>query len=201
MSPMIRAQGGFTIIELLIALTLVALVVGGGVAALEVGLMTIQTSGGRAESQSNARVAVQRMIPDIRNAGVNPMNFNFPAVTNQSATSITLQSDLNGDGVITASAAGGCDPSAPSELVRYRLVSGELRRSVNTGAASCEAPVVGGVQNLTFTYLDEAGNVTAVSANIRTVVVSVTTLPETPGNNPNQPTSSTVTDRVRLRNR
>jgi type IV pilus assembly protein PilW len=201
MSTMVRTSRGFTVIELLIALALVAMVVGGGVVALEVGLMTVQTSGGRAESQSNARVAVQRMIPDIRNAGVNPTNFTFPAVTNQSATSITLQSDLDGDGVITANAAGGCDASAPSELVRYRLVAGELRRSVNTGAASCEAPVVGGVQTLTFSYLDEGGNVTAVGANIRTVVVSVTTVPETPGNNPYQPTSSTVTDRVRLRNR
>ena len=201
MSAMTRQERGFTVIELLIALALVAVVVGAGTLALQVGLMTVETSGGRAESQANARVAVQRMIPDIRNAGVNPTNFAFPAVTNQSATSVTLQSDLDGDGAITGAAAGGCDSSAPSEVVRYRLVGAELRRSVNTGAASCETPVVGGVQALTFTYLDEGGNVTAVGANIRTVVVSVTMVPETPGSNPYQPTSSTVTDRVRLRNR
>ena len=196
-----RGHGGFTVVELLVALGLVAVVIGGGLLALEVGLMTVQTSGGRAESQANARVAVQRMIPDMRNAGVNPTNFNFPAVTNQSATSVTLQSDLDGDGAITAAAAGGCDASAASEVVRYRLVGNELRRSVNPASAGCETPVVGGVQALAFAYLDEGGAVTATSASIRTIVVTVTMVPETPGNNPNQPTSSTVTDRVRLRNR
>jgi hypothetical protein len=163
--------------------------------------MTVQTSGGRAESQSNARIAVQRMIPDIKNAGYNPTGATFAAITNQSATGLELQSDLNGDGVITPAAAGGCDASAASEVVRYRIVGNELRRSVSPAIGACEAVVVGGVQALAFSYLDVAGAATAAGANIRTVVVSVTVLPETAGNNPNQPTAVTVTDRIRLRNR
>ena len=198
---MLRTQRGFTITELLVALAVVALVLAGALATLEVGLATVSTSAGRAETQSNARVALERMVPDIRSAGYDPTGAAFDVVINQSATSVTLQSDRNASGVIDAPPAGACDPVAPSELVRYRLVGTELRRSVNPAIDSCETVVVGGVQALSFSYLDATGAATATSANIRTVAVSLTLRPETAGHNSNQPTAATMTDRVRLRNR
>ena len=198
---MIRNECGFTITELLVALAVVALVLAGALGTLEVGLATVRTSAGRAETQGNARVAMERMVPDIRSAGYDPTGAMFDVVTNQSATSVTLQSDRNASGVIDAPAAGACDPTGPSEIVRYRLVGAELRRSVNPAIDGCETVVVGGVQVLAFTYLDATGAATAVSANIRTVTVSLTLRPETAGHNSHQPTAATMADRVRLRNR
>jgi prepilin-type N-terminal cleavage/methylation domain-containing protein len=194
-------QRGFTLIELLVAMVAIVGVLAGAVLALEVGLLTVQTSGARAESQSNARMALQRMVPDIRTAGYDPTGVNFPVVINQGATSVTLQSDRNANSIIDPLGAGACDPAAPSEVVRYSLVGTELRRSVNPAVGSCEAPVIGGVQALNFSYLDAGGNATAVSADIRTIVVSITARPETPGYNSQQPSTVVVTDQVRLRNR
>jgi len=234
---MTQNQRGFGLIELLVALATAGIVLASAVLALEVGLLTFTTSAGRAETLSNARVAIQRMTPDIRDAGYEPSPcpspgpgqppgpccpgascgdptscadgiHRFCAIVNQSATSFTLQSDQGGqapaapgDGLITPAGAGACDAAAPSETVRYSLVGNQLRRSVNTASGSCETPIIGGVQALSFTYLGADGNVTAVSANIRTIVLSLTVVPETAGYNPNQPTAVTVTDKIRLRNR
>lgn len=193
-------ESGFSITELLVALAVVAVVLAGAVATLEVGLATVMTGAGRAETQSNARVAIQRIVPDIRAAGYDPTGASFDVVVNQTATSMTLQSDRDANGLIEAP-VGACDPGASAEIVRYSVVGTELRRSVNPGVDGCETVIVGGVQSLSFAYLDAGGTATGVGANIRTVVVAVTLLPETAGNNPNQPTAATMTDRVRLRNR
>jgi type IV pilus assembly protein PilW len=195
-----KHEGGFTLVELLIALAMTGVVAAGVAAAVEAGLMAVEIGGGRAESQANARRALQRIVPDIREAGYDPLAAGFAAVINQTATSVTLQSDRDSSGGIDLP-VGACDPSAPSEIVRYQLVGNELRRSVNPGVAGCEAAVVGGVQALSFAYLDAGGAVTAVGADVRTVVISLTLRPETPGTNQYQPLAASAADRVRLRNR
>lgn len=200
-----RGARGFSLPELLVALALLAVVFGGAAVVLQVGVATVKIGAGRTEAQANARTAVQRLVWDIREAGYDPLGAAFAAVVNQTASSITLQSDRNADGVIQAAPAGTCDPAAPAEVVRYRVLDGLLRRSVNPAVTDadpsrpCEAPIVGGMQALTLAYLDASGVATGVSANIRSVVLTVQLGPEEAGST--SQAGATMTDRVRLRNR
>lgn len=194
-----RDQRGLGLTELMVALGLIALVFGAAAVALQAGLLTMQAGTGKTETQSNARNAIQRMVWDIREAGYDPTGSNFSAVVNQAASAITVQSDRDASGAVVALPSGACDPGAPSEVVRYRLVGTELRRSVNPAADECEAVLVGGMQTLTLSYFDGAGNATNDSASIRTVEVLVKLVPEDPS--ASQSTAVLMKDRIRLRNR
>lgn len=203
----LRSQAGFTLAELLVAMVLAALVLAGASVAFQTGSQIVLAGAEQAEAQQGARWAIERMIEEIRGTGYDPTAmrptgppvYHFDAITNQTATSLTLQSDWNGDGAI---AAGACDLNDPTndakkEQVRYRLVGTTLMRSNNIGNNACEDTVVSGVQALTFTYLQEDDTVTAVSSNIRTVVISITVASE--GTGPRR--QVVMVDRVRLRNR
>jgi prepilin-type N-terminal cleavage/methylation domain-containing protein len=192
-------QGGFTLVELLVALAVAGLVLAAAGLALQAGLATVQAGTDQADAQQSARWALDRMIQEIRGAGYDPTAkppaYNFDAVVGPAPTSLTLQSDFNGNGVVDAQ--GACDPSAPAERVAYRLVGTELRRSTDPPANACEAVMVGGVSGLSFAYLDADGNPTALGQAVRTVVVAVTVTSTVGGG----ARSVAMTDRVRLRNR
>jgi hypothetical protein len=94
-----------------------------------------------------------------------------------------------------------------AERIAYTLNGTNLQRQVVACASPCSIDatpqtIVGGIQALTFTYLDEIDAPTALPANIRSVQISLTTRPE------NQPAtwqagrvSVTMSDKIRLRNR
>lgn len=196
---------GFTLAELLAAMAVGALVLVAAGFAFQVAGGTLTRGSNQAEAQQNARWALERMAQEIRGAGYNPTavppNYSFTALTAPTQTSLILQSDFNGNGVLDP--PGNCDPSAPSERVSYRLVGTELRRATDPPTNSCEAVVVGGVQQLAFAYLDMSGAQlpfpisTAAEASVRSVRITVTLQPETSGTQP----AVTLTDLVRLRNR
>jgi type IV pilus assembly protein PilW len=204
---------GFGLAELMVALAVVGLVLGAAIMSLEAGLRTVQTSAGRAETQGSARVAIQRLVPEIREAGYNSTGLQeagttrpFDAIRDRSATGLTIWSDRNSDGVIQPTAGAACtaDPAATataSEIVRYRLSGGQLLRSVNPTEPACEVAVATGLSTLAFSYLDAAGTVTQNVQDIRSVVISLDVVSEALGANPHQPTAAHVSDRVRLRNR
>jgi type IV pilus assembly protein PilW len=193
------ADAGFTLAELLAAMAVGLLVLAAGGFAFQVGGGTLSRGSDQAEAQQNARWALERMSQEIRGAGYDPTgippNFNFTAVSAPAATSLILQSDFNGNGLLDA--PGACDPSATTERVSYRLVGSELRRATDPPANACESVVVGGVQQLTFSYFDMSGSPTTNPALVRSVEVTVRLRPETGGLQP----VVTLSDRVRLRNR
>jgi type II secretory pathway component PulJ len=201
----IRSQAGFTLLELLIGGVVTAIVLAAVTLAYQVGQTTLVAATNQAEAQQKARWGLERMVQEIRGAGLDPCQPprcatappHFDAITNQGSTTLTIQNDFNGNGLIDAP-AGPCDPTAVTERVRYRLVGNQLFRSTNPADAACDAPVVSGVATFGLTYLDEAGNVTASGPAIRTVVVSVTMASES-GSGRNR--SVAMADRVRIRNR
>jgi hypothetical protein len=143
------------------------------------------------------------MLREIREAGYDPRAATaFTPIANQTATALTLQNDWDGDGAIAGVNAvtppwGG----AQGERVVYSLSGSTLRRQ-ETGIDGAALPVAEGVQSLAFQYLDAAGAVTSVAADIRTVVVSITTRPvDQPASGAAGHIQVTMTDRVRLRNR
>ena len=203
----LRSEEGLTALELLIACGVAAIVLAAATLAFQAAQTTTMMATDQAEAQQKARWAIERLIQEIRQAGLDPCTTprcatappHFDAITpdpNQGPTALTIQNDFDGNGQIDAP-AGACDPTAVTEKVRYQLTNNQLYRSTNPANAACDTPAVSGVTALSFTYLDENGNVTATPAAIRTVVVSVTMRSENGG----AERSIAMTDRVRIRNR
>lgn len=200
----LRSQEGLSAIELLVACAIAAVVLAAATLAFQVGQTTTLTTLDQAEAQQKARWGLERMIREIRGAGLDPCvpplcanaGPHFDSIANQGLATLTIQNDFNGNGQLDAP-AGPCDASAVTERVRYQLNGNQLFRSTDPANAACDMPVVSGVTALSFAYLDEGGNPTANASAIRTVIVSVTMRSENGGSE----RSIAMVDRVRIRNR
>jgi Tfp pilus assembly protein PilW len=192
-APQLDTEAGFSLAELLVAFALIALVLAGATTAFHAGSRVLEFGVDQAAAQQTARAALQQVAREIRWAGYGFAN--FPAITNQNPTSITLQNDF--DGVGGPVAAVGCNPTAVNmEVVRYRLDGTNLMRSDN-GTNACDVVVAGGITGLTFQYLDVSGAATAVPADIRTVVITMNAASQ----NGAAERTIVMRDEVRLRNR
>src|SRR5437867_528447 len=181
--PRTTARGGFTLPELLVAMAGAGLVLAGLVTFLVAGQQSFLVGANQIEAQQNVRIAIARMVDEIRGSGNAPgPSGNCPprsAIGNgQTATSLTLQNDWNGNGCIDTGVVVMVNGSPRGEQVTYSFAGDQLLRqesAVNNAAQS----VVGGIQTLAFTYLDASGAVTGTSGFICSVVVTVQTRPET----------------------
>lgn len=206
----IRDQRGFSMSELLVVCAILGIVMAGVLSLLMVGQQSATTTSNKVDAQANARVGIERMIEEIREAGYlpagptcpgapatpcPPFNYAFSAITNQSATGLTIQNDWNANNTIqTTSVVDPISGGNRGEQVIYSFADGQLsRREMGVDAA----PVVlaSGIISLAFTYLDQGNAVTGTAADIRTVTITMTTQQST-----GQP-QVTMVHRVRLRNR
>jgi prepilin-type N-terminal cleavage/methylation domain-containing protein len=202
----LRSERGFTLAELLVACAVIALVMAGLLVSLQAGQEAYLRGSNEVEATQSVRVAIERMAQELRVAGFCPTCTTAPpiftAITAQSATGFTIQNDWDGDGVITA--AGTVTDgfgNVRGEQIVYAFAGGALTRQ-ETGVDASPLTLATGINSLTFTYQDNAGVVTAVPDNIRTVVVTATTQPQF------QPAATlqgrvlvTMTDSLRMRNR
>lgn len=111
-------QRGFTLAELLVAIAIVALVMGGILTLLMSGNQSYLTGSNQAEAQAAARAALERMTVDLRESGYDPQGRActaspgaagcFNAISIPTQTSFIIQSDWNG--------AGPVAPASPIEL-------------------------------------------------------------------------------------
>lgn len=207
---LVRNQRGFTLTEMLVVCAVIGVVMAGVLNLLMVGQRSATATTNRVDALSNARIGVERMIEEIREAGFlpagptcptapvtfcPPFNYAFSAIINQTATGLTIQNDWNASNTIGAGAVG--DPVTGvnrGEQVIYSFAANQLRRQ-EMGIDNAPVVLASGITNLAFTYLDQDNAVTATAANIRTVTVSLTTQQLT-----GQP-PVTIVHRVRLRNR
>ena len=196
-------QRGFTLAEFLVAIAIVGLIMAGVLTIIMTGNQTYLTGSNQVEAQQAARVALELMAREIRGAGYSSLTVvacppmtscpivGDPGPGNPTATALVIQSDTDGDGTFEA-----------TERIAYTLNGTNLQRQVLGGVDATPQTIVGGVQALTFTYLDENDAVAAQAQDIRSVQISLTTRPE------NQPAtwqagrvSVTMSDKIRLRNR
>ena len=120
-------EGGFTMVELLIATAVLGLVMAGLMGLINASRLAYLRGSNSADAQQNVRAALERMGKEIREAGYHPVTpdtststcppgagglypsaggsanpcWSFYPIINQSATALTLQYDWNGDGAIT----------------------------------------------------------------------------------------------------
>jgi len=213
MSPRVAAlkdERGFTLAEMLVVCALLGTVMAGVLSLVMVGQQSATATMNKVDAQSNARMGIDRVIEEIREAGYlpagptcppapatpcPPYNYAFPAVTAQTATALTIQNDWNADNVIqTVAVTDPISGAQRGERVVYSFNAGQLRRQ-EIGIDAAPVVVAAGIISLTYTFLDQNNAVTGTAANIRTVTVTLTTQQSA-----GQP-QVTMVHRVRLRNR
>jgi len=155
------SAGGFSLAELLVSLAMLGLLLAGTFTILQGGLDAYGWGAARVTAQQSARVALDRMVKELRGAGYDPTSAGIAPIAAATPTLVTFQNDLNGNGVV--------DPTR--ERVTYLLRPGEsiLRRDAGGGAR----PIIGGVRRLVLTYFDRAGAPTTDPARITLIGISV----------------------------
>ena len=175
-----------TLADLLVSISVLALIVGATLLTLEQGQQAWAVGAARVEAQQSARAALTWLAEEIRAAGQG-MSAGPAAISVAEATRLVLHVDKNQDGVIAAS----------GETIVWRLDRDILRRDTGGGGQ----PVINGVRALAFTYFDGAGAPAASPADIRRVHITLSTRADhartLPGANP----GASLTTEVRLRNR
>jgi prepilin-type N-terminal cleavage/methylation domain-containing protein len=135
-----RDESGFSLVEMIVVCAILATVMAGVMRLLMVGQQSATATANKVDAQSNARMGIDRLIEEVREAGYlpagptcpgapatpcPPYNYAFSAISAQTATALTIQNDWNADGAIQAAAV--TDPitgSLRGEQVVYSFAAG-----------------------------------------------------------------------------
>lgn len=199
---------GFTIVELLVTMAIAGLVLAAIYAVFTSSNRSYHTQDRVVDTQQGLRVGVDFMVRDIRLAGLDPEETDLFSIEEATATLIQFTADLNMNGVIDED---------NRERVAYQF-SGTVLQRCNLDTGYQDNPgtpppdrvpqtwdsLIDNVNNLTFEYLDAAGNDLGEPgtnetdlANVRTVVITM----QTQGTNAeNQTFDRTLRTQVRCRN-
>jgi len=162
-----RCQAGYTLVELMVAVALT------GIVTIAIYKSYISVSVGYdvqdqvVEVQQNARVAMDRMVRDIRMAGCDPELNDVPGFANIENSNIHFTMDITGG----VGGASDGDVDDFGEDVTYSLV-GENLTKVDTTGGSAQV-VIGNVSALRFIYYDTNGAITSALANVRAVQIAL----------------------------
>jgi prepilin-type N-terminal cleavage/methylation domain-containing protein len=143
---------GFTLLELLVAMAVGGLVMAGTLSLFLAGQGAYAAGLARADATQGARVGLERMATELRQAGYDPHGAGFDAIALAEPERVILQRDLNENGVIDAT----------RERVTYLLRGTVLRREAGGGAQ----PLVDGVRRLVLSYYDRDDRPTTEPARV-----------------------------------
>jgi prepilin-type N-terminal cleavage/methylation domain-containing protein len=169
---------GFSLVELLVVLSVFALILGGVFTVLDKSQNRYQFEQDVAEAQQTARNAVDQMDREFHLAGFPKRSYYDSALgfdnnsnkiaagfTTSNATDVIFEGDINDDGIV--------------EVIEYRLNGSTLQRSAvaKPGGGTAATPVFNSlaenVRTLSFTYYDSSGAATTTAANVRSVRISL----------------------------
>ncbi len=157
---------GLTLIELMIAMTVFLLVLGGIYSTFQSQHKSYLMQEEVAAMQQNIRAAMFYMTKEIRMAGCDPTGNAGAGIVTANANSMSFTEDVRGD-------ADGSDPDGatndPNESIVYGLSDNNLVR--NTGGGN--QVVAENIDALDFVYLDADGNTTATLTDIRSVEITI----------------------------
>jgi len=171
-------QEGTTLIELLVALTVFGLIIVGIFVVWEYSQRAYFQGSEAAELQQNARVAMEQMVREIRQAGYDPCRYTtgctsafdpvqpsiFP-IQAFSASSIWVRADRN---------ANGSTGDADESVCFYRDGGGVLRRKTTGGDCSSGGEELArNITSFTLTYLKADGSAAATWSEIKLVRIAI----------------------------
>lgn len=172
--------------ELLVAIAVSGVVLSATYGVFTQGLRAHAVGAARVEAHEAARAALFRMSAEIRDAG-RGARWMDAAVAVAEPSRIVLASDLDDDG--TTNDRG--------EQITWQLVGSVLRRNAGAGAQ----PVANGVSVLALRYFDAAGRPTTIPSAVTTVDITLVVEPTTAASSLASGMATTMSTRVRLRNR
>lgn len=176
-----KSTGGFTLVEVLIALLIGTIVMAAVMTSFQSQHNTYLAQDQVVEMQQNARVAMDMLVRDIRSAGFDPNNLGAGITTvgitpaGVAPTLIfTREDDLPADGLETISYSL-YDAFATTVPPTNDGLDDDLALEVTTaaGASAGRQVVAENISQLEFFYLDGSGNPTDVLGDIRAIEVSI----------------------------
>ena len=112
--------------------------------------------------QQSARASMDMITREVRMAGYNTNDaYNFDGIE-YNASQLRIRANLNGDS----------DVDDANEYIYYEYDAANDRVDRTTGGTT--EPLVDFIDNFTFSFLDEDGNATTTSANVRQIQISIT---------------------------
>jgi prepilin-type N-terminal cleavage/methylation domain-containing protein len=139
-------RNGLTFTELMIALSIFGVIMIVLFGFLTGARNSYSDTRERAQYQQTMRAVISLVTREIRSTGCDPGEAGFDFFAIADATQLQCRMDLNGDSDIV--------DMGPDEDISYSLVGEDLVRNNGSG----DEVIMRGVQNLTFTYFDNAGN-------------------------------------------
>ena len=204
-------ERGFTLTEMLVTIIIMMIVFFALFSIFDMSLRVFSYANNKVEAVESARVAMEKMEREIRQAYVYNRPTDMHLFDQWTSNQIRFGNDLDGNGII---ACPNTSSPAQCEKIGYQLDGSTLGRdNTSTGATNDVAnlqPVAENVQNLTFTYYDRNGNEidpagpeaiadpVGTEANIDRVQVSLEVSVDQGIGNPGTQTLTSVID---LRNR
>lgn len=154
---------GFSLVELLVA-TAVGLVV----LASMYGVFTIQNKALSDQEEivsmkQSVRAGMDMMVREVSLTGYDPAFTNSFIGVTVSNSQHQIQADLDGNGAIDAN-------SEENIIYAYDAANKRITRNIGAGAQ----PFVENVEAFAFEYLDGSGTVTALSADVRQIRITIT---------------------------
>lgn len=167
--------GGFTLVEILVALSIMGIAVGAIYGVFIASNKSYHTQDHVAEAQQGARVGTDFMVRDIRIAGLDPLETAGAGIEEATTTKMRFTSDIDLNGTID-------NPQNQERMTyEYDSANDRLRRCLYEGTAGESwQTLIDNVSALSLGYLDVNGNTIAspvaatALASIKTVVISIT---------------------------
>ena len=166
--PKARLAAGFTLIEVLMVIAIVSIAFGTIYKSFAQLNRSYTKENVKAGVQQGARIAVEFMVQDIRQAGLDPLGTATAGLSAGLAAQLPITNwiqftaDVNFDGDV--------DEGDSFENIKYELVGNELRQT--NGLVT--AVLLDHVTDLTFTYLNSEDLTTTDIDAVRSVIVSLT---------------------------
>jgi Tfp pilus assembly protein PilW len=214
--PVPARDAGFSLVELLVAMVVSMLVVGG--AAL-LGTQMQGTYRGQMEAasaQQEGRYAIQWIERYLRAAGNNPYRVlttpcpaagtPFQAIrldpnANGQQDDVRLQMDANPTNGLIGGAAGGCNEPDEDVTIAYDAANSTITLRDNIIGAAAEARTDSVIAGLQFVYRNSQRAVTNTAGTVAFIETRVTVRTKIDDPNLSAPSTTVVSSEIRVRSR
>jgi len=167
-SSLKRAEQGFTLVEVLIAMAIGGLLLGAVISTFMMQSKSYDVQEQMTEMVQTARAAMDMMGREVRMAGYDPTGAGVEGIPYHVAQ-LQVLADLRGAN--PADPPDG-DTDDPNENITYTYDAKNLQIDRNTGGGN--QPFAENIEAFTFIYLDGDGCPTTTTADIRQIRVTIT---------------------------